>query len=74
MESYNKFWSEEKKQVAQRCEDKNCTLYYDNLQELYFIIKKYSDGSILHTQETELFKNRDIQEINNFIKSINTQQ
>lgn len=71
MQSYNKFWSEEKKQVAERCEDKNCTLFYDNLQEMYFIIKKFEDGSILHTKETELFKSYNISEINTFIKSVN---
>ena len=43
----NKFWSEEKKQVAKKCEDKNTRLYWDNLQAIYIIVKKYPDGSIL---------------------------
>lgn len=68
MESYNKFWSEEKKQVAERCEDKGARLFYDNLQEMYFVVKKFPDDSVLHTKETELFNSREIKEVNDFIK------
>ena len=66
---YNKFWSEEKKKVAELCEDKNTRLFWDNLQELYFVVSKYPDGSILHTKETNLFQSRLIQDVNNFIKT-----
>lgn len=71
MQSKNKFWSAEKMQVADRCEDKNCRLYYDEGQQMYFVIAKYVDGSILHTKETELFKSRKISEVNTFITSSN---
>lgn len=70
MQSLTKFWSEEKKQVAQRCEDKKCRLFYDVGQSMYFIIKKYADGSILHTKETQLYQSRNIEQINNFIKNL----
>ena len=70
MRSKDKFWSEEKKQVAELCEDKNCRLYYDEGQALYFVIRKYPDGSILHTKETELFTHRDIAPVRDFIKSV----
>lgn len=62
----NKFWSEEKKQVAKKCEDKNTRLYWDNLQAIYIIVKKYPDGSILHTKETEIFRSSSIQKVKNY--------
>jgi len=69
MESFNKFWSEEKRQIAERCEDKNTRLFWDNLQGIYFIVQKYSDGSAFHSKETQLFSSPKISEINTFIKS-----
>lgn len=70
MESASKFWSEEKLQVAQLCEDKNTRLFWDNLNGLYFVVKKFNDGSVLHTRETELFNSRNIAQVREFVKAI----
>lgn len=70
MRSKDKLWSPEKTQVAELCEDKNCRLFYDELQELYFIVKKEADGSVLHTKETELLKSRSISQVHDFIKNL----
>lgn len=58
------------KHTAQTCENKNCRLYHDAGQEMYFIVKKYEDGSVLHTKETQLYQSRNIQQINNFIQNL----
>lgn len=65
--SFDRFWSDDKKAIYQKCEEKNCRLFYDNLQQIYFVVKKFNDGSILHTRETEIYNNRDLTKIDNFI-------
>lgn len=69
MQTANKFWSEEKLQVAQLCEDKNTRLFYDNLQETYFVVQKYKNGSVLHTKDTQLFKGT-IAQAREFVKGL----
>lgn len=71
MRSRDKFWSPEKTQVAELCEDKNCRLFYDELQELYFVVKKEADGSVLHTKETQLFQSSSISQVRDFVKTLN---
>lgn len=56
MKTLEKFWDQYKLLIANKCEDKNTRLIWDNLQEVYFIIKNFDDGSYLHTKQTELFK------------------
>lgn len=69
MKSFNTFWNEERKRVAGMCEEKNARLFYDVLDEIYYIVKKFSDGSVLHTKDTQLFKSRNIVEVEKFITS-----
>ena len=57
-------------QVAERCEAKNCRLYYDVLQELYFVVQKNKDGSILHTKETQLFQSVELSKVDEFINQL----
>lgn len=64
----HKNWATELQQIAELCEKKNCRLYYDELQEIYFIVKKYPDGSIHHTKQTELFSSSNRSELRDFIK------
>lgn len=68
MKSSDIFWRD-KLAVAQICEDKGCRLYYDVLQEVYFIIKKNPDRSIDHNKSTELFRHGDIFDVAIFIDS-----
>jgi hypothetical protein len=68
MKTYQIFWSEEKRQVAELCEDKNTRLEYDNLQEVYFIVRKNKDGSVYHDKSTHLFTGKNINEVREFIK------
>jgi len=66
-ESFDKFWSDEKKQVAQLCEDKGHRLFWDNLQAIYFVVRIFKDGSILHTKDTEVFSADNIAKVREYI-------
>lgn len=62
------FWKGEKLEIAKMCEEKNTSLFYDNLQRCYFVVKKFDDGSVLHSRETELFTSESIKEVRTFIE------
>lgn len=68
MQSHQKFWAGEKLEVAALCEEKNTMLFYDNLPGIYYVVKKYKDGSIYHTRETQIFQSVNIAEVRTFIK------
>lgn len=56
MQSFDKFWSIEKTAMAELCEENGCRLFYCNLQDVYFVVRIYADGSVLHTKESEIFR------------------
>jgi hypothetical protein len=58
METVNQTWSEEKKQIAEICEAKGCTMFYDEERALY----------LLKNNETELISNKDAFVLRDFIK------
>ena len=70
MQSKKTFWTGERMEVATKCESKNCRLFFEVLGETFFVIRKNTDGSVHHDRQTELFKNKSINKINEFIKTL----
>jgi hypothetical protein len=56
-----------KQTIKERCELFGFVFVHDKFQELFFILKKYPDGSVLHTKETQLFQSRELTEVLDFI-------